>query len=91
MVIKTIAKIKCDSCGKDTETETERRAVGGFGMFSEEISAKVPEGWYFLEKIHVKGFEAGKKKNELYICEDPQFCCKDCLIEYLEEKLKKVK
>ena len=88
MVIKTYAKVTCDNC-KEVEAETTQKIIDTFGGSYPVTS--VPKGWYFLEKIHIRGTKIGKKPNELNICEDPQFCCKECLMEYLEKQLKKIK
>lgn len=87
---KTTVNVKCDNCGKEQSTEQVVDQDYEFYYFLTHrmMRTKIPKGWYFLERVHVEGYRSKpKKKNRLYICEDPQFCCKKCLMEFLNKQI----
>ena len=84
MTIKKCAKVKCDCCDKVTETGFDEEHL----YFEIIEKAKVPEGWYFLDNICIRN---SKKKKGWCVKEDPQFCSKKCLKEFIIKGIDKLK
>lgn len=97
MAIKT--KIVCDNCKAeedqyifDEPKEFMRHGNAYLGSYIDYTSTcDTPVGWYTLDKMSLQHRvkDDGKliKDKNKFICGDPHFCCKECLMVWLRETI----